>query len=89
MCDLVKDETERIDSRFLEPACGDGNFLAEILERKLAAVTRTYAKNPNDWEKTFKGLEQKLETGSCLSADDSVGYTTLSDILQTTERISC
>jgi hypothetical protein len=51
MCDLVKDETERIDSRFLEPACGDGNFLAEILERKLAAVTRTYAKNPNDWEK--------------------------------------
>ena len=31
MCDLVKDETERIDSRVLEPACGDGNFLAEIL----------------------------------------------------------
>lgn len=51
MCDLVKDETERIDSRFLEPACGDGNFLAEILERKLAVVSRTYAKNPNDWEK--------------------------------------
>ena len=24
MCDLVKTETERIDSRFLEPACGDG-----------------------------------------------------------------
>ncbi|MGN0656580.1 MAG: hypothetical protein ACI4KR_07290 [Ruminiclostridium sp.] len=35
MCDLVKQETERIDSRFLEPACGNGNFLAEILERKL------------------------------------------------------
>ena len=51
MCDLVKDETERIDSRFLEPACGDGNFLAEILERKLAVVSRTYSKNPNDWEK--------------------------------------
>lgn len=33
MCDLFKDETERIESRFLEPACGDGNFLAEILER--------------------------------------------------------
>ena len=31
MCDLVKQETERIDSRFLEPACGDGNFLIEIL----------------------------------------------------------
>jgi type I restriction-modification system DNA methylase subunit len=39
MLDLVKDETERIDSRFLEPACGDGNFLAEILERKLTVVT--------------------------------------------------
>ena len=51
MCDLVKDETERIDSRFLEPACGDGNFLAEILGRKLSVVSRTYAKNPNDWEK--------------------------------------
>ena len=32
MCDLVRDETERIDSRFLEPACGVGNFLAEILK---------------------------------------------------------
>ena len=35
MLDLVKDETLRIDSRFLEPACGDGNFLIEILRRKL------------------------------------------------------
>lgn len=51
MCDLVKDETDRIDSRFLEPACGDGNFLAEILERKLQVVTRVYSKKPNDWEK--------------------------------------
>lgn len=33
MCDLVKDECERIESRFLEPACGNGNFLAEILTR--------------------------------------------------------
>ena len=38
MCDLVKDETERIESRFLEPACGNGNFLAEILKRKLEIV---------------------------------------------------
>lgn len=38
MLDLVKAETERIDSRFLEPACGDGNFLVPILERKLVAV---------------------------------------------------
>ena len=36
MLDLVKEETERIDSRFLEPACGDSNFLAEILRRKLS-----------------------------------------------------
>ena len=34
MLDLVKAETERIDSRFLEPACGDGNFLVQILRRK-------------------------------------------------------
>ncbi len=51
MCDLVKDETERIDSRFLEPACGDGNFLAEILTRKLAVVKRKYKKSMLDYEK--------------------------------------
>lgn len=44
MLDLVKDETERIDSRFLEPACGDGNFLAPVLRRKLAAVDLKYGK---------------------------------------------
>ncbi len=42
MLDLVKDETERIDSRFLEPACGSGNFLVRILLRKLAAVDSRY-----------------------------------------------
>ncbi len=51
MCDLVKDETERIDSRFLEPACGDGNFLAEILARKLAVVKRKYGRSYLDYEK--------------------------------------
>lgn len=51
MLDLVKQETERIDSRFLEPACGDGNFLAEILRRKLAVVKRKYEKSPGDFEK--------------------------------------
>lgn len=51
MLDLVKQETERIDSRFLEPACGDGNFLAEILRRKLAVVKKKYKKNPMDYEK--------------------------------------
>ena len=42
MLDLVKNETERIDSRFLEPACGSGNFLVQILRRKLAAVDLKY-----------------------------------------------
>lgn len=51
MCDLVKQETERIDSRFLEPACGDGNFLSEILSRKLAVVKKKYRKIPLDYEK--------------------------------------
>lgn len=40
MLDLVKQETERVDSRFLEPACGDGNFLVEILRRKIEAAKR-------------------------------------------------
>ncbi len=51
MCDLVKQETERIDSRFLEPACGDGNFLSEILSRKLAVVKSKYKKSPYDYER--------------------------------------
>ena len=51
MLDLVKQETERIDSRFLEPACGDGNFLAEILRRKLEAVKARYRKSAADYEK--------------------------------------
>jgi hypothetical protein len=42
MLSLVKDESERIDSRFLEPACGAGNFLAPILQRKLTSATRKY-----------------------------------------------
>jgi len=45
MLDLVKDETERIDSRFLEPACGSGNFLVQVLRRKLAAVESKYGKS--------------------------------------------
>jgi hypothetical protein len=45
MLNLVKDEIERIDSRFLEPACGSGNFLVQILRRKLAAVELKYGKS--------------------------------------------
>lgn len=51
MCDLVKSETERIDSRFLEPACGNGNFLIEILARKLEVVKAKYRRSPPDYEK--------------------------------------
>ena len=48
MLDLVKDETDRLDSRFLEPACGSGNFLTKILKRKLAAVELRYGKSDFD-----------------------------------------
>ena len=50
MLDLVKEETERIDSRFLEPACGTGNFLVEILNRKMEAVKRQCAKNRHEYD---------------------------------------
>ena len=45
MLDMVKDESERIDSRFLEPACGSGNFLVQVLRRKLAAVELRYGRS--------------------------------------------
>ncbi|MCL1795067.1 MAG: hypothetical protein FWG34_14530 [Oscillospiraceae bacterium] len=51
MLDLVKQETERIDSRFLEPACGNGNFLAEILHRKLSVVKSRYGNQTADYER--------------------------------------
>ncbi|MFT4644706.1 MAG: hypothetical protein ACI8ZX_001112 [Planctomycetota bacterium] len=51
MLDLVKQETERIDSRFLEPACGTGNFLVEILRRKLKIVKEKYKKSQLDYER--------------------------------------
>lgn len=54
MLDLVKDETARIDSRFLEPACGSGNFLVKILQRKLAAVEMKYGKS--DFERRHFAL---------------------------------
>jgi hypothetical protein len=45
MLDLVKGETERIDARFLESACGSGNFLVQVLTRKLAAVELKFGKS--------------------------------------------
>ncbi|PZQ89031.1 MAG: restriction endonuclease subunit M [Leifsonia xyli] len=54
MLDLVDAETQRIDSRFLEPACGSGNFLVPVLERKLAAVQRRYGRS--DFERRHYAL---------------------------------
>lgn len=51
MCDLVAQECDRIESTFLEPACGDGNFLTEILSRKLATVKKRYGSSPYDYER--------------------------------------
>jgi hypothetical protein len=54
MLDLVKAETERIDARVLEPACGSGNFLVPVLRRKLAAVELKFAKS--EFEKRHYAL---------------------------------
>ena len=51
MLDLVPDETKRIDSRFLEPACGNGNFLTEVVKRKILEVEAKYAKHQPDFER--------------------------------------
>ena len=51
MLDLVKHETERIESTFLEPACGNGNFLAEVLRRKLSEIDKRYSKSQFEWER--------------------------------------
>ena len=54
MLDLVKGESDRIDSRFLEPACGSGNFLVRVLYRKLMTVRHRYGKS--DFEKRHYAL---------------------------------
>lgn len=51
MLDLVQSQTERIDARFLEPACGTGNFLVEILRRKLAVTAKRYGKSQLEYER--------------------------------------
>ena len=57
MLDLVNEECKRIDSRFLEPACGDGNFLAEILRRKLKTA-KWYANDPTEyWDWSVRAIE--------------------------------
>ena len=51
MLDLVQNECERIESRFLEPACGNGNFLVEVLRRKLLTVDKRNARDPARWQR--------------------------------------
>lgn len=70
MCDLVKSETERIDSRFLEPACGNGNFLAEILTRKLSVVSKQYGKSAMEFEK-YSVLAMSSIYGVDIMADNA------------------
>lgn len=71
MLDLVKGESERIDSRFLEQACGNGNFLVRILQRKLAAVELKFEKS--DFEKRHYALLALMCTyGIELLADNIV-----------------
>jgi hypothetical protein len=69
MLDLVKDESERIDSRFLEPACGSGNFLVKILQRKLASVELKYGKSDFD-KRQFSLLAVMCTYGIELLADN-------------------
>ncbi len=71
MLDLVKHETERIDSRFLEPACGDGNFLAEILRRKLAVC--------HDLVKQKKSTQLEYEKNLVLAVSSIYGIEILPD----------
>jgi hypothetical protein len=69
MLDLVKDESQRIDSRFLEPACGSGNFLVKILQRKLATVELKYGKSDFD-KRQFSLLAVMCTYGIELLADN-------------------
>ncbi|KAB2680016.1 N-6 DNA methylase [Brucella tritici] len=70
MLDLVKGETERIDSRFLEPACGSGNFLVPVLQRKMAAVELKYGKS--EFEKRHYTLYGLMCTYGVELLDDNI-----------------
>lgn len=70
MLDLVKGETQRIDARFLEPACGSGNFLVPILQRKLAAVELKFGKS--DFERQHYALLGLMCTYGIELLDDNI-----------------
>lgn len=78
MLDMVKQETERVDSRFLEPACGDGNFVAEILRRKLEA-----AKKRAIPPKKKKPLPMEYEKQSVIAIASIYGVDLLMDNVET------
>ena len=83
MLDLVKQETERVDSRFLEPACGDGNFVVEILRRKLEAAKRR-ATPP----RRKKPLPSEFEKQSVIAVASVYGVDLLKDnVLACRERL--
>lgn len=80
MLDLVKEETERIDSRFLEPACGTGNFLVEILNRKMEAVRRRFASSSRG--KT-DGVRLEYDIASAMAVSSMYGVELLPDNVET------
>ncbi len=80
MLDLVKEETERIDSRFLEPACGTGNFLVEILNRKMEAVRRQFA-TPRRGR--MQGARVEYDQASAMAVSSIYGVELLPDNTET------
>lgn len=70
MLDLVQSESERIDARFLEPACGSGNFLVPVLTRKLATVEARYGKS--DFERRHQALLALMSIYGIELLDDNV-----------------
>lgn len=71
MLDLVKGETERIDSRFLEPACGSGNFLVQVLRRKLSAVELKFGRS--DFERRHYALLALMSMYGIELLEDNIG----------------
>lgn len=70
MLDMVKSETERIDSQFLEPPCGNGNFPAEVLRRKLSVAASRYRKSATDCMYGTSGAARKAGAEKLKTASD-------------------
>ncbi|MFA6376156.1 MAG: hypothetical protein WCX69_02010 [Candidatus Paceibacterota bacterium] len=81
MLDLVRGETERIESRFLEPACGTGNFLAPVLERKLAIVKKRYGSSRSDFERMALAAASSIYGVEILSDNVAICIDRLYNIL--------